>query len=320
MTRPRVLFVSPTVPLIPNSGTKIRVSHLMRGLCAVADVDAVCYAYTRDWDYLTQTIDGWPEWWNALHSMQVVCHPEWSIGDRRIYRKRIGHRIINRESLLFSDYPMEALRRRIGDLAVRADLLWTEHLYTAVSFADVANKTIVDINDLESVIMRRQADNERVRYTRWALQREADRLEREERSAWRRFSHISVCSDNDRTFIGGPEDRVSVIPNGVDDAFLELPAVLRIPGRLLFVGTMNYQPNQDAIHFFCTEILPRVRAQQPSVSLSIVGLNPTQSILGLHDGQSIFVHPNVPEMAPYVQSAALSIVPLRVGGYAAQDP
>ena len=133
MTRPRILFVSPTVPLIPNSGTKIRVSHLMRGLCAVGDVDAVCYAYTRDWDYLTQTIDGWPDWWNALHSMQVVCHPEWSIGDRRIYRKRIGHRIINRESLLFSDYPMEALRRRIGDLAVRADLVWAEHLYTAVS-------------------------------------------------------------------------------------------------------------------------------------------------------------------------------------------
>ena len=162
--------------------------------------------------------------------------------------------------------------------------------------------------------MRRQADNEKARYTRWALLREADRLEREERYAWFRFAHISVCSDNDRTFIGGPEDRVSVIPNGVDDAFLELAAIPRIPERLLFVGTLNYPPNQDAIHHFCTEILPRVRAQQPNVSLSIVGLNPTQSVLDLHDGQSVFVHPNVPEMAPYVQSAALSIVPLRVGG------
>ena len=314
MTRPRILFISPTVPNIPNSGTKIRVSHLMRGLCEVGDVDAVCYAYGQDWKYLTQTVDGWPDWWHTLHSIQVVCHPEFSIGDRRIYRKRIAQRLINREPLLFSDFPMEAFRRRIGDLAVRADLVWAERLYTAFSLTDVANKTMVDIDDLESVIMRRQADTDRVRYASWALRREAGRLERVERTAWRRFAHVSVCSDNDRTFIGGPEDRVSVLPNGVDDAFLDLPAMPRIPERLLFVGTLNYPPNQDAIHFFCTEILPRVRAQRSNVSLSIVGMNPTQSIVDLHDGQSVFVHPNVPEIAPYVQSAALSIVPLRAGG------
>jgi glycosyltransferase involved in cell wall biosynthesis len=39
-----------------------------------------------------------------------------------------------------------------------------------------------------------------------------------------------------------------------------------------------------------------------------------QSILDLHDGRSVFVYPNVPDVAPFVQSAILSVVPLRVGG------
>ncbi len=314
MTRPRILFVSPTVPFPTNSGTKIRVGHLMRGLCAVGDVDAVCYANPRDWDYFTQMPAGWPDWWDALHSIQLVRHPEWPSGDVRVYRKQIGHRIFSRKALLYANYPMEALRRRIGDLSVRADLIWAEHLYTAFALDYGGSKTIVDVNDLESIMMRRQADTERVRYTRWALQREADRLERAERGAARRFAHISVCSENDRSFLGGDAHRVSVVPNGVDDAFLDLRAVPRDPEKLLFVGTLNYPPNQDAIRFFCSEILPRVQAQQPNVSLSIVGANPTQSILDLHDGRSVFVHPNVPEMAPFVQGAALSIVPLRVGG------
>src|SRR6185436_13836604 len=103
----------------------------MRGLCAVGDVDAVCYANPRDWDYFTQMPAGWPDWWDALHSIQLVRHPEWPSGDLRVYRKQIGHRIFTRKALLYANYPMDALQRRIGDLSVRADLIWAEHLYTA---------------------------------------------------------------------------------------------------------------------------------------------------------------------------------------------
>src|SRR4029077_11584916 len=77
---------------------------------------------------------------------------------------------------------------------------------------------------------------------------------------------------------------------------------------------MVYEPNQDAIHYFCREILPLIRAQLSDVTLDIVGLMPPESILSLHDGRNVFVHPDVPSVVPFVQRAALSIVPLRVGG------
>ncbi len=314
MRRPRILFLSPVTPFPLNRGTKIRASHLLRGLCEVGDVDAVCYAYSRDWEDFTQTPAGWPDWWDDLHSMQLVRHPNWAMGDADTYRRRVVRKGFSRAPLLYANYPMAPLRRRIGDLAARADLIWAERLYLANNLHDVAGKTIADLDDIESVKMRRQADTEPLRFVRWAIRREADRLERAERDAARRFAHIVVCSDGDRSFFGASGDRVAVLPNGVDDTFLDLPAVPRDPARLLFAGTLNYWPNQDALHFFCSEILPRVRARQPNVSLSIVGLNPSQSILDLHDGHGVFVHPNVPDMAPFVQAAALSIVPLRVGG------
>jgi glycosyltransferase involved in cell wall biosynthesis len=314
MSRPRILYVSPIVPFPANSGSKIRVNHLLQALCEVGDVDAVCYAYARDWQTFAETPVVWPEWWSKLRSIQFVPHPKWPDGDMGTYRRHIGTRFIARDALLYRNYPIEPLRRRMSNLLATADLVWVEHLYAALALDWVAAKTVADLHDIESVKMRRQADTDPSPFFRWALRREADRFQRAELKAARRFGRVAVCSHEEVDFYGKAADRVWLLPNGVDDALLRAPSIPVVPDRIVFVGTLNYQANQDALRFFCAEILPRVRAQEPKVSLSIVGLNPVQWIRDLDDGQSVFVHANVPEIAPYVQGATLSIVPLRVGG------
>jgi glycosyltransferase involved in cell wall biosynthesis len=78
---------------------------------------------------------------------------------------------------------------------------------------------------------------------------------------------------------------------------------------------MDWLPNEDGILYFCREILPRLRRVEPRVSLAIVGRNPTPAVQRLAEAdRGIEVTGRVDDVRPYVAGAALSIVPLRIGG------
>lgn len=314
MTRPRILFISPRMPYPLNSGTKIRISHLIRGLAQVGDVDLIGYGFPLELDDLLGSLSNTPDWWSGLHSIRFLPHPPWHATEPPLYQRRLGRRFFSRTGLIYSTFPGAPLSRHAAPLAARADLVWTERLYTALGLRHFADKTIVDLDDLESVKTAREAESNSLAYMRWSMKREAARLARMERAAIEQFSRVAVCSAEDARFFGKASDQVWVVPNGVDDELMLKPALPRDSHRLVFVGTMNYGPNEDAMLYFCREIFPRILAQIPDATLSIVGLKPLASILALQDDQNIFVHANVPEVAPYVQGAAVSIVPLRVGG------
>lgn len=315
MKRPRILFLSPRFPFPLNSGTPIRINHLLQGVAQVGDVDLVCYGapHALD-DDLLDNPDAMPSWWRNLRSVQVLPRPRWHAADPPLYQRRLSMRLLSSSGLCYDSFPSAPMQKLAAQLAARVDLIWAERLYVALGFKQFADKVVVDLDDLESVKLSREAQTEPHVYMRWALRREAARLANMERAAVRQFSRVAVCSPEDARFFGSSADRVWVMPNGVDDALTEKPAIPRVRHRLVFVGTLSYTPNEDALLYFCREILPLVLAQVPDVSLSIVGLKPPPSILALQDGQRIFVHANVPEVAPYVQEATASIVPLRVGG------
>lgn len=314
MTRPKILFVSPRIPHPLNSGTKIRIDNLVKGLAQVGDVDLLCYGFPQEFDELTHGPDTTPDWWTELNSVQVLRHPAWPFLEPPFYKRRIARRPFATEGLLYSTFPGAPLHEIARPLAEQADLIWIERLYAAPGLSSFARKMIIDLDDLESVKVAREAESESIPYMGWAMRKEAARLARTERQSINQYAKVVVCSPQDTTHFKQDADRVWVLPNGVDDSLIDKRGISPEPKHLVFVGTMNYGPNEDAMLYFCREILPRICAKVPDVVLSIVGLKPPLSIKSLHDGKTILVHANVPEVAPYVQRASLSIVPLRVGG------
>jgi glycosyltransferase involved in cell wall biosynthesis len=89
----------------------------------------------------------------------------------------------------------------------------------------------------------------------------------------------------------------------------------REPHNLVFTGSMDWLPNEDAIQFFTREIMPRIRERVPGATLTVVGRNPYASLveLGRRD-PSIVVTGRVEDVRPYMERAAAYIVPMRVGG------
>jgi glycosyltransferase involved in cell wall biosynthesis len=76
---------------------------------------------------------------------------------------------------------------------------------------------------------------------------------------------------------------------------------------------MDWEPNIDAVTYFCREIFPRILVEFPSSIFQIVGRNPHPRVKQLA-GDSVEVTGTVPSVAGYLREATVVVVPLRIGG------
>jgi glycosyltransferase involved in cell wall biosynthesis len=107
----------------------------------------------------------------------------------------------------------------------------------------------------------------------------------------------------------------SDIPTGVDLEYFAPVSALPREVNLIFLGSMDWMPNIDGVRFFVEEVLPLIRQANPACSLDIVGRNPPPQILALAERDPrIRVTGTVPDVRPYLWSAEVAIVPLRIGG------
>ena len=140
-------------------------------------------------------------------------------------------------------------------------------------------------------------------------------------SAWfarrmvRTFSAVVCAGEADARWLRrvGGRASVTVVSNGV-----ALPGVGegdRTPDqlRLGFAGTLDFEPNVDAVGFLVGAIWPLVRAACPAAELLIAGRRPTAAIRA-HDGRNgITVQADVPDMAGVLRQCRVSIAPMRSG-------
>jgi polysaccharide biosynthesis protein PslH len=129
--------------------------------------------------------------------------------------------------------------------------------------------------------------------------------------------HVLAVSENDRdsfaTFLDS--SRVTVIPTGVDTEYFQPSPQEEAPDSLVFTGSMDWLPNEDAILYFVREILPLIRQQIPQVSLSVVGRKPSRRVRELAANQkNVQLTGWVDDIRPYLASGTVCIVPLRIGG------
>jgi polysaccharide biosynthesis protein PslH len=106
---------------------------------------------------------------------------------------------------------------------------------------------------------------------------------------------------------------VSVIPTGVDTEALALGPEPPGPPRLVFTGTLGYQPNSQGIAWFADRVWPDVLRAVPGAQLDVVGRAPPPSVLALNERPGITVVGPVPLMAPYFERAHAVIVPILTG-------
>lgn len=148
------------------------------------------------------------------------------------------------------------------------------------------------------------------RFDQWKLRR----LEAE---SARRYRHHLLCSQDDADTLRARHGALdcAVVPSGFDpESFRSAPnAPAREPARLLFLGSMDYGPNVEAVLRFVRESLPAIRAARPETVFEIVGANPTAEVRALA-GPGVVVTGRVETVQPYLARASALVVPLAIGG------
>jgi glycosyltransferase involved in cell wall biosynthesis len=282
--RPRLLYVSPVVPALTGNGLAMRAGAILRALARhfqVTLLAAPLYAPYRA---------------PVPAEIRACC--------ARVFLENDGAALSSHDRFdVVHVFRLAALPFAASWLGDRA-----------------ASLRQLDLDDVESVTRHRIAallatNGEATAATRELAAARAARLREDDALA--RFDRVFVCSESDRQAVQGRgAAEVVVFPNT-----LPLPETTSPPPPtggpfcLLFVGTLGYYPNQDAMHYFCAEILPRIRsAVGRPVILRIVGTGISAEMRARASLPNVEIISNVPDVAPWYRDAHVAVVPIRAGG------
>jgi sugar transferase (PEP-CTERM/EpsH1 system associated) len=307
----RILWVKAggLVPL--DTGGKIRSYHILKELARRHQVTLYTY-YREHPNDAHHRLDGLFE--------RVVCRP------LKIAAARGWRDCANYVRLFLSSYPHIMSRYYRAELAMEVRELARSGKYDVIvcdflvpgrviPWDDPAPKVLFAHN-VEAQIYRRQfkaARNPILKLCGW---RESQVTARVERKYVRLADHVLTVSEEDRRYFRRLTDpsKITTIPTGVDLEYFLPDNEEGQTNTLVFTGSMDWLPNEDAMIFFAREILPHVRRRVPGVSVLIVGRRPSPKIRALEtSAPGLRVTGTVEDVRPYIRQGAVFIVPTRVG-------
>jgi glycosyltransferase involved in cell wall biosynthesis len=315
----RILILAPYPPYPPRGGGALRIYHLLRGLAARHDVTLLSFVPN-------------PAAAAALAPLRETVQVVTVVGP---LPRSLGRRAL---TTLISPLPDMALRNESPAFADGLSrLVASEHFdWIQVESIEMAGyglalqglgmRLVLDQFNAEYVLQRRAALTDLRRALRLRPQAlpggiyslvQWRKLAAYERRLLRAYDQVLVVSEEDRRALRrlAPVTDPLVVPNGVDAAaYAGLQRNDDGVETIVFSGTLDFRPNIDAIDWFVQRVLPQLRVRRPAVRFVVVGRAPAPAVRALHDGATVEVVGEVPDVRPYLARAAVYVVPMRIGG------
>ena len=182
---------------------------------------------------------------------------------------------------------------------------------------------LMDWHNIESELMSQYSGYQAVWPKKLLATRTASLLERTENSLLEGCATHTVPSarEREKLLVRGPSAKLHVIPNGVDTVFFSPDAIAElqrtaggsVPRRsILFVGSMDYHANIDAVCWFAREVWPAIAQKHPELEFKVVGRRPSSAVRRLASDR-VRIIGTVEDVRPCYASAIAVVVPLRVG-------
>jgi len=299
----RVLFLTHRLPYAPNRGDRVRAYHLLRVLSRHADVDLLSLAHddeeashAGDLASLAATVNvvRVPKLRNLIHSA-VMLPTSTPTTHTMLDSPELGDAV-------------DALARRGPDVV----LAYCSGMARCAFLPSLADRPLVlDMVDVDSAKWAAMAATASWPLA-WVYAREARVLRAFESVASRRAKATLVVTEKERRTLSSiaPDAHVTVVQNGVEAARLRPAGVPSLEPIVVFCGVMNYAPNVEAVEWFARRVWPRVIAKRPDARFEIVGSDPAPAVHALASIAGIHVFGAVPDVAPRLWNAAVSVAPL----------
>jgi sugar transferase (PEP-CTERM/EpsH1 system associated) len=312
-----ILWLNAGLLLPLDKGGKLRTWHLMRHLARRHEITYLSFADPGT------TVDEREGMREVCAHLQIVPREDTGKGNLAFYTDATRHVLdpLPYAIAKYRSWDYQTLLRQVM-LDTRFDLIVCDFLVPAVNMAELPLPcpSVLFTHNVESEIWRRHHERQTGPVRRFLFHQQWQRMLKFERKTIERFDRVLVVSDADgetlkRVYPGALHAAPLTVATGVDTAYFA-PALSPKPEALslVFTGSMDWIPNEDAMTHFCHDILPRIREQEPGVTLSIVGRTPTPAVERLGAIPGVQVTGRVDDIREHVAAAAAYIVPLRIGG------
>lgn len=265
----KILFVANEVPFPPDNGVRIPIFHAMR-LMSQAGHEIALAVLTAETCEVS----------DRFSCVTAKLCSGGSLLERIPWRHPLAVQlaaILGQRLLFVEKYRSAAFRKKLVGLigkfhpdVIHFDLIPMVQ-YLSVTPAGVG--TVASINDsyaltLENALRAGYFRGLEYIYKKW--QYYSTRCY--EASAYEQFDQIQVMSETDKNYLLrlNPHLRVSVIPNGAEDALFHLTASTSSKSGIIFVATLT-GTHLKGLQRFLSQSWPIVREKYPSARLNVVG-------------------------------------------------
>jgi sugar transferase (PEP-CTERM/EpsH1 system associated) len=303
-----VLVVDEDFPYPQNTGKRLRTYNL---LSRMQENHLIHYVYHGE----DQRFPDCPN---------IRCHPvDKAFTEKsglRFYLELLWN-LVSPKPYLVSRHHSPGMIRRIAEIVEREriDLVHCEWTPYTENIRSLLGRfpTVLSTHNVESQIWGRYFDTERNPLKKAYIYPQWKKMAAYEREVTGRYDHVVCVSENDADFFRrytAPE-RVTVVPNGVDETFFKPGGEGPVPGNLVFTGSMDWRPNQDAVSYFVEEVFPLIREQEPDAQFYVVGRCPPDRLKAQwEEVPGVVVTGTVDDVRGYIDAASVYVVPLRIGG------
>jgi len=311
MTRKKILFLQKRLLFPTDTGGKIRTLNILRHLAQWHEVTYLSNLLPAEEPFLAQM--------RSL-DLKMITIPwrEAPRGSWRFYRDLAAN--------LFSPHPFNVNKdfdirlwnqaKQLLD-AQEFDLLICDFIQMARNCLGL-NKVakLLFEHNAEAQIFQRHTNSNGGILRRAYMGLQWKKMLRFEGEAGQDFDRVVAVSDQDQQFF---EDNygwshVDVIETAVDTNYFQPQPIPETAGRCVFIGSMDWLPNEEGVRDFVREVWPQIRVQHPNATFQVVGRNPTPSIMALDGKAGVTVTGSVPDVRPHLAEAQVVVIPLWVGG------
>jgi sugar transferase (PEP-CTERM/EpsH1 system associated) len=304
----KILFLSPTVPFPLTDGGRIRVFNLLKQIASKSDVTLLALE--------TQPTDA--EGVAELQQLGVQVHlvPNAPMLPRVSFITLVNA-FLKQQPITVARYDLPVYRQKFRELIASEnfDLVHYEMFHTAQFRTETDLPSVLSQQNVDSAIWRRLCGETTHPFYKFAYWTQQLAFQRYERVLSPRFDTVTCTSDIDADVFQRycAADTLEIIPNGVDVTHYQPDFTSEAPAHLIYIGSMDWYPNEDAVAFFVDEVLPSIQDKVRDVQFSIVGGNPSARVQKLAEREGVVVTGRVPEIKPYFAEATVFVVPLRIG-------
>lgn len=174
---------------------------------------------------------------------------------------------------------------------------------------------VLRAHNVEYLIWQRLAEGSRNLVKAWYLRLQANRLRAFETKLWQEVDGIAAISEVDAQFIRRHTTKPLInLPTGLElSSYPSLKRAALQSNKLGFLGSMDWQPNKEAVRWFVQSLWPSLSIEFPNTSVTFAGKNFPASLRNLAKNRLI-MQGEVEDAVVFMLEHPIFIIPMRSGG------